>query len=124
MAKLRVEIVDYDPEWATLYREERARILGVIGHLQVAVEHLVVRLLLVWVQSRLLTLWLVWVVFLMLSCAWSRWVLLGMCIILRLRCLIGDSSVRVNRRKSSIIMCIWLRRMVSFGRGIWLFVII
>jgi GrpB-like predicted nucleotidyltransferase (UPF0157 family) len=40
MVQRRVEIVEYDPKWVTLYREERARILAVIGHLQVAVEHI------------------------------------------------------------------------------------
>jgi GrpB-like predicted nucleotidyltransferase (UPF0157 family) len=40
MVKRRVEIVDYDPVWVTLYVEERARILGVIGHLDVVVEHI------------------------------------------------------------------------------------
>ena len=40
MARHKVEIVDYDPEWVTLFSEERGRILGVIGHLGVAVEHI------------------------------------------------------------------------------------
>jgi GrpB-like predicted nucleotidyltransferase (UPF0157 family) len=40
MVKRRVEIVDYDPRWALLYGEERARILAVIGHLDVAIEHI------------------------------------------------------------------------------------
>jgi GrpB-like predicted nucleotidyltransferase (UPF0157 family) len=40
MVKLRVEIVDYDPRWASLYLEERTRILAVIGRLGVAIEHI------------------------------------------------------------------------------------
>ena len=40
MVQRKVEIVDYDPKWVTLYREERAKILAAIGHLIVAVEHI------------------------------------------------------------------------------------
>jgi GrpB-like predicted nucleotidyltransferase (UPF0157 family) len=35
-----VEIVEYDPKWAVLYMEEKARILGAIGYLGVVVEHI------------------------------------------------------------------------------------
>lgn len=35
-----VMIVDYDPQWPILYEEEKARILGVIGHKVVAIEHI------------------------------------------------------------------------------------
>jgi GrpB-like predicted nucleotidyltransferase (UPF0157 family) len=34
-----VVIVDYDPQWPILYEEEKGRILGVIGHAVVAIEH-------------------------------------------------------------------------------------
>ena len=34
-----VVIVDYDPQWPTLYEEERDRILAVVGDLVVAIEH-------------------------------------------------------------------------------------
>lgn len=40
VVKRRVEIVEYDPKWAVLYIEEKARILSAIGHLSVAVEHI------------------------------------------------------------------------------------
>ena len=35
-----VMIVDYDPQWPILYEEEKARILDVIGHKVVAIEHI------------------------------------------------------------------------------------
>lgn len=35
-----VEIVEYDPQWPVLYEEEKGRILGVIGHKIVAIEHI------------------------------------------------------------------------------------
>jgi len=35
-----VVIVDYDPQWPILYQEEKGRILGVIGHAVVAIEHI------------------------------------------------------------------------------------
>ena len=35
-----VRIVDYDPQWPILYEEEKDRILGVIGHIVVAIEHI------------------------------------------------------------------------------------
>ena len=40
MVQRRVEIVEYDPKWAVLYREEKTRILAAIGHLSVSVEHI------------------------------------------------------------------------------------
>ncbi len=40
MVQRRVEIVEYDPRWAVLYREEKTRILATIGHLGVVVEHI------------------------------------------------------------------------------------
>jgi len=40
MVQREVEIVEYDPKWATLYREEKARVLAAVGHLAVAVEHI------------------------------------------------------------------------------------
>lgn len=40
MVKREVEIVEYDPKWATLYSEEEAKILAAIGHLVVAIEHI------------------------------------------------------------------------------------
>jgi GrpB-like predicted nucleotidyltransferase (UPF0157 family) len=36
----RVIVVDYDPRWPILYEEEKDRILGAIGHLVVAIEHI------------------------------------------------------------------------------------
>jgi GrpB-like predicted nucleotidyltransferase (UPF0157 family) len=38
--KAPVVIVDYDPEWPRLYEEEKDRILGVIGHAVIAIEHI------------------------------------------------------------------------------------
>ena len=35
-----VIIVDYDPQWPVLFAEEKDKILGVIGHIIVAVEHI------------------------------------------------------------------------------------
>lgn len=35
-----VRIVDYDPRWQKLYEEEKRRILDVIGHLVVRIEHI------------------------------------------------------------------------------------
>ena len=35
-----VVIVDYDPQWPILFEEEKVRIIGVIGHAVVAVEHI------------------------------------------------------------------------------------
>ena len=35
-----VIVVDYDPQWPILYEEEKDRILGVAGHLLVAIEHI------------------------------------------------------------------------------------
>jgi GrpB-like predicted nucleotidyltransferase (UPF0157 family) len=35
-----VVIVDYDPHWPTLYEEEKRRILGVIGHKVLSIEHI------------------------------------------------------------------------------------
>jgi GrpB-like predicted nucleotidyltransferase (UPF0157 family) len=40
MAQRKVEIGEYDPKWAVLYREEKAKIVAAIGHLAVAVEHI------------------------------------------------------------------------------------
>ena len=40
MAQRKVRIVEYDPSWVTLYREEKTKILAVIGHLAVVVEHI------------------------------------------------------------------------------------
>jgi GrpB-like predicted nucleotidyltransferase (UPF0157 family) len=40
MAQREVEIVEYDPKWAILYGEEKAKILAAIGHLAVAIEHI------------------------------------------------------------------------------------
>ena len=40
MAQRKVKIVEYDPNWAALYREEKAKIVAAIGHLTVAVEHI------------------------------------------------------------------------------------
>jgi GrpB-like predicted nucleotidyltransferase (UPF0157 family) len=40
MVQRRVEIVEYDPKWAALYTEERARILAAIGHLNLSIEHI------------------------------------------------------------------------------------
>ena len=34
-----IKIVDYDPQWAILYVEEKRRILEVIGHIIVGIEH-------------------------------------------------------------------------------------
>lgn len=34
-----VIIVDYNPRWPALYEEEKGRLLGVIGHKVVAIEH-------------------------------------------------------------------------------------
>ncbi|MDH5450572.1 MAG: GrpB family protein, partial [Candidatus Bathyarchaeota archaeon] len=34
-----VRIVDYDFQWPILYKEEKCRILEVIGHKVVAIEH-------------------------------------------------------------------------------------
>lgn len=34
-----VIIVDYNPQWPALYEEEKGRLLGVIGHKVVAIEH-------------------------------------------------------------------------------------
>ncbi len=33
-------VVDYDPQWPILYEEEKDRILGLIGRLVVAIEHI------------------------------------------------------------------------------------
>ena len=35
-----VVVVDYDPQWTTSYEEEKERILGVIGDVAVAIEHI------------------------------------------------------------------------------------
>jgi len=35
-----VIIVDYDPQWPILYEEERGRIIGIIGHKILAIEHI------------------------------------------------------------------------------------
>ena len=35
-----VRIVDYDPHWPMLYEEEKRRILEVIGHIVVRIEHI------------------------------------------------------------------------------------
>ncbi|MEX2720477.1 MAG: GrpB family protein [Candidatus Wukongarchaeota archaeon] len=35
-----VRIVDYDPQWPIQYEEEKDRILGVIGHIVLAIEHI------------------------------------------------------------------------------------
>jgi GrpB-like predicted nucleotidyltransferase (UPF0157 family) len=35
-----VLVVDYDPQWPTSYEEEKERILGVIGDVAVAIEHI------------------------------------------------------------------------------------
>jgi GrpB-like predicted nucleotidyltransferase (UPF0157 family) len=35
-----VIIVDYDPQWPVLYEEERRRILEVVGHKVLAIEHI------------------------------------------------------------------------------------
>jgi len=35
----KVEIVEYDPKWATLYIKEKRRIQAAVGHIVVAVEH-------------------------------------------------------------------------------------
>ena len=35
-----VVIVDYDPQWLALYEEERRRILKVVGHKILAIEHI------------------------------------------------------------------------------------
>jgi GrpB-like predicted nucleotidyltransferase (UPF0157 family) len=35
-----VVIVDYDPRWPAMYQEEKDRVLGAIGHLVVAIEHI------------------------------------------------------------------------------------
>jgi len=35
-----VVVVDYDPEWPTLYEKERRRIVDAIGHRALAVEHI------------------------------------------------------------------------------------
>lgn len=40
MFQREVEIVDYDSKWVTLYRDEKRKILGVIGNIAVAVEHI------------------------------------------------------------------------------------
>ena len=40
MTKREVRIVDYDPQWAMFYEKERDQILGVIGHLVIAIEHI------------------------------------------------------------------------------------
>ncbi len=39
LTQRKVEIVEYDPNWETLYRNEESKILAVIGHIAVAVEH-------------------------------------------------------------------------------------
>ena len=36
----RVEIAEYDPKWAMLYRNEKGKIEAAIGHVAVAVEHI------------------------------------------------------------------------------------
>jgi GrpB-like predicted nucleotidyltransferase (UPF0157 family) len=38
--KRPVMIVDYDPQWPIIFEEEKAKILGVIGHKVVAIEHI------------------------------------------------------------------------------------
>lgn len=35
-----VVVVDYDPQWTTSYEEEKERILGAIGDVAVAIEHI------------------------------------------------------------------------------------
>ena len=40
MVQREVEVVEYDPKWVTLYREEKAKILAAIGRLAVAIEHI------------------------------------------------------------------------------------
>lgn len=40
MVQRKVEIVEYDPKWTALYREEKARILAAIGHSVVGIEHI------------------------------------------------------------------------------------
>jgi GrpB-like predicted nucleotidyltransferase (UPF0157 family) len=38
--KQPVIIVDYDPQWPIVYEEEKAKIMGVIGHKVEAIEHI------------------------------------------------------------------------------------
>ena len=40
MSLPRVIIVEYDPQWAILFEEEKRRVLEVIGHKVLAVEHI------------------------------------------------------------------------------------
>ena len=40
MIKREVMIVDYDPQWVMLYEKEEGLILGVIGHIAIAIEHI------------------------------------------------------------------------------------
>jgi GrpB-like predicted nucleotidyltransferase (UPF0157 family) len=40
MVQRKVEIVEYDLNWAKLYREEKAKIVAAIGRLAVAIEHI------------------------------------------------------------------------------------
>lgn len=40
MTQRKVEIAEYDPKWLTLYKDEETKILAVIGHLAVAIEHI------------------------------------------------------------------------------------
>lgn len=40
MSERKVVVVDYDPEWAILYEEEKRRILEVLGHIIVEIEHI------------------------------------------------------------------------------------
>jgi len=40
VAKRKVEIVDYDPQWPVLYKKEKALIQKVTGHIIVAIEHI------------------------------------------------------------------------------------
>ncbi len=35
-----IRIADYDPQWAVLYEEEKSRVLEVVGHIIVGVEHI------------------------------------------------------------------------------------
>ena len=120
MAQRKVEIGEYDPKWAVLYREEKAKIVAAIGHLAVAVEHIgstaVVGLgakpiidIMVGVNG--------------LSDVQECMEPLGSIgyeyqpeheVTLPERLFSG----RVNRLGSSIVICIWLRKVASFGRGI------
>jgi len=36
----KVEIVEYNPKWVTLYTNEKSKILALVGHIAVAVEHI------------------------------------------------------------------------------------